>query len=431
MKTSRPVKRKKTAIETIRWKRVLLIPFIVAIIAGGSIGAFYLYNQNNLAALQKRIAQQEAELQEYLLNNKDQLIVNAAINEADRFGLQYDYEKAISILKSNAEIQSNDKIVGRIASYQKAMAELVAYTDMIPVLFFHNLVNDPKIAFGKTSHDPFGYKSRNVTKTEFKLIIEQMYERGYVLVNFDDVYTISNGTYLRREVKLPVGKKPFVLTVDEVAYPDPMPLDGFARGMVIRDGKILSRVLVSDGVDYVDDGDVVPIIEKFLEEHPDFSYKGARGLLSLTGYAGTLGYRLLSTEEVNEAKALAAQLLERGWIFGCTSYADIESVYAEDADPVKITADLKKWDQKIQPIVGNTTYFINPSGYRLTGKSLAAIRNSGYDTYFTVANQTSLAISEGMVFVSRIMIGGSAFTENKAYLEANFFDVESILDPAR
>lgn len=58
MKTSRPVKRKKTAIETIRWKKVLFIPLIVAIIAGGSIGAFYVYNQNNLAALQKRIAQQ-------------------------------------------------------------------------------------------------------------------------------------------------------------------------------------------------------------------------------------------------------------------------------------------------------------------------------------------------------------------------------------
>ena len=35
----------------------------------------------------------------------------------------------------------------------------------------------------------------------------------------------------------------------------------------------------------------VPILNKFIEEHPDFVYKNARPTLCLSGYNGILGYR--------------------------------------------------------------------------------------------------------------------------------------------
>lgn len=37
--------------------------------------------------------------------------------------------------------------------------------------------------------------------------------------------------------------------------------------------------------------DAVPRLDAFLEEHPDGCYKGARGIIALTGYNGILGYR--------------------------------------------------------------------------------------------------------------------------------------------
>ena len=37
--------------------------------------------------------------------------------------------------------------------------------------------------------------------------------------------------------------------------------------------------------------DLVPILDRFVEEHPDFSYRGAKAILALTGYNGVLGYR--------------------------------------------------------------------------------------------------------------------------------------------
>ena len=36
---------------------------------------------------------------------------------------------------------------------------------------------------------------------------------------------------------------------------------------------------------------MVPRLNTFLEEHPDGAYKGARGMIALTGYNGVFGYR--------------------------------------------------------------------------------------------------------------------------------------------
>ena len=46
-----------------------------------------------------------------------------------------------------------------------------------------------------------------------------------------------------------------------------------------------------DGSISVGDYDMVPLIDRFVEEHPDFSYHGHKGIIALTGYNGILGYR--------------------------------------------------------------------------------------------------------------------------------------------
>lgn len=431
MKTSRPVKRKKTAIETIRWKKVLLIPIIVGLIAGGSIGAFYMYNQSSLTALQKRIAQQEAELAKYLLDNQDKLIVNAVLKQAEELAQQYDYEEAVTVLKSNPEIQDNTSILAKITEYQNQLQTLVPYNGDVPVFFMHNLINDPTIAFSKKSHDIAGYRSRYLTTYEFKSILSQLYEKGYVLVDVDDLYNIDQTTKSRKEIKLPEGKKPFILSVDENAYNDYLPVDGFARGMAVRNGEIVTRILTSSSVEFTSDGDVVPIVEGFLKEHPDFSYHGARGILSLTGFAGTLGYRLSSQIEIEDAKALVALLKEKGWTFACTSYSDMDSIYVKNPSASTIASDLKKWSDKIKAIVADTPIFVSPYGNILSGSNLQAIINAGYDVYFYDGGLPRSNVNNGVLFISRIALTGDSLKANKAYLEANFFDVDAVWDPNR
>ena len=59
----------------------------------------------------------------------------------------------------------------------------------------------------------------------------------------------------------------------------------------MRRAKFRNEYIEDDGTVSVGDYDVVPLIDRFVEEHPDFSYRGAKGIVALTGYNGILGYR--------------------------------------------------------------------------------------------------------------------------------------------
>ena len=84
---------------------------------------------------------------------------------------------------------------------------------------------------------------------------------------------------------------------------------------------------------------MVPLLDTFIDKHPDFSYHGRKGILAMTGYNGVLGYRTdiayktrenLSEDqqkfldknpdfdydqEVKEAKKVADALKADGWEF--------------------------------------------------------------------------------------------------------------------
>lgn len=62
--------------------------------------------------------------------------------------------------------------------------------------------------------------------------------------------------------------------------------------LVIDDnGDIKCEYKKADGTVVTGDYDVVPILDSFIKEHPDFSYHGRKGILAMTGYDGVLGYR--------------------------------------------------------------------------------------------------------------------------------------------
>ncbi len=84
------------------------------------------------------------------------------------------------------------------------------------------------------------------------------------------------------DIMLPPGKIPFVMSQDDLCYYPYMDGDGFANRIVIgEDGKPTCQMTLDDGTVTTGDYDLVPILEKFCEHHPDFSYKGATGCSGL------------------------------------------------------------------------------------------------------------------------------------------------------
>ena len=140
-------------------------------------------------------------------------------------------------------------------------------------------------------------------------ILQSMYERGFVLVRLHDVayeVTAEDGSkhFQEGDIMLPEGKKPFVMSQDDVCYYEYMDGDGFASRMIIgEDGKPTNEMKMDDGSVSVGSYDLVPLLDDFIKEHPDFSYRGAKACIAFTGYNGILGYRTDSAYNTDEYKA--------------------------------------------------------------------------------------------------------------------------------
>lgn len=228
----------------------------------------------------------------------------ALLAKADRLAGMYDYEAAIDVLTSSA-YKEDSEVLQRIEQYKSTEGTLVAADNSeIPHIFFHILTVDPARAF---TDDAQGKDFNQVMTTipEFEKILQQMYDRGYVLVGLHDIAdmeTQEDGTekMTQKQILLPEGKKPFVMSQDDVCYYEYMEGRGFADKMVLDDdGKLKMQYTDAEGQVQIGDYDLVPILDDFIDEHPDFSYRGAKAILAFTGYNGVLGYRTDETYDAN------------------------------------------------------------------------------------------------------------------------------------
>lgn len=394
----------------------------------------------------------------------------ALIRQADKLAAGYDYLGAIALLEGFENYEAYASITNKITEYTALDSQLVPYTDLDNVthIFFHSLIVDTDRAFdGDVDED--GYNQYMATVTEFEKILQEMYNRGYVLVSpYDIAYETTdasgNAFFTYGNIRLPKGKIPFLLSQDDVNYYSYMigtgsginetPIftdtagDGFASRIVIdENGHPTCEYMDAQGNILYGDYDIVPILERFIAEHPDFSYHGARGILGLTGYEGVFGYRTKPSyeaalgsvryaEEVENAKKVAQCLKDHGWLIASHSYG--HPAYGNiPADRVEIDSD--KWENTVQYIVGETDLLLYPHGSDISGMAFysfdnakfAALYEDGYRYFFNVDSKIAWCqIGDNFFRGSRRNIDGYRMFHNPEKLE-DLFDVSKIFDPAR
>ena len=136
-----------------------------------------------------------------------------------------------------------------------------------------------------------------VTISEFNKTIDQLYKNNYVLVNLNGlVKKGTDGKLTFTGVSLPEGKKPLILSQDDVSYYEYMDNSGFPSKLIVDKQNQIKNIYIDNKKETVGDYDMVPLIDSFIKKHPDFSYQGAKGTLALTGYNGVLGYRTSKSE---------------------------------------------------------------------------------------------------------------------------------------
>lgn len=374
------------------------------------------------------------------------------LEQAKFLATGYDYDSAIELIQSYHGYEANSEFQTLLSEIETKKAECVpfgAYSSSAQVnhIFFHSLIADTSKAFDN-DYDSNGYNYYMTTISEFQEMMQQMYDQGYVLVSIHDVVQLveqEDGTmaYEEGSILLPPDKKPFVLSQDDVNYYDYMDGDGFASCMVIdENGRPSTKMLLEDGSYVIGDYDLVPVLETFLETHPDFSYRGARGLIALTGYEGALGYRTdpaskdspTYEQDKETVREVAKVMKEWGWEFACHSngHRNMETCTNEF-----LVYDTDNWLENVGSLVGETDVYIFPygidientvSGYK--SYKFEKLFEKGFRFYCGVFKEPWIQVRKSYIRMTRRPLDGQAMLQFPERL-ADLFDLSKVIDPAR
>ncbi len=446
-------RRKRTKMD--HFKETYL-PFIIAMATLIFLIVTMIGSCVNQAKRQEKLAQMKKDEEIATQQKNDALIEEATVllTKAESYAKGYYYDSAIETLTSfSGDITRFPQLYSTLQSYSNTKENLVAWNDPSEVLnlSFHVLIADPIRAF---SDDRYGssYNRNFITIDEFRLILNQLYTSNYVLINIDDIVSEENGSFTPKKLYLPEGKKPFIITQTHVNYyiymtdgddTDTLPDKdgaGFASKLIVDENGKLENVMVDkNGNTVIGEYDLVPILNSFIETHPDFSYQDARAVIAVTGSEGVFGYRTnpsaketfgeAYTQEVENARKVAQALRNNGYDIAYYTYDN--NPYGE-VGVSTIQDELTKWKDEVEPIIGKTDIMVFAQESDITkntpysGEKFDTLMDAGFRYYLGFCkNGQKWATTESNYFrQARILVTGSNLKYNSIWFKDILTPVE-------
>lgn len=418
----------------------------------------------------KNPTESELSTEEILAQKKATLIA-----DADYLATTYDYDAAIAKIQSWEGYAEDEELSTKLAGYEATKASCVRVNmEDVTHIFYHSLVVDPARAFDPNDYQGRGNYEWMTTVSEFNKITQEMYDRGYVLVGLHDLYRYEtdeagNQIMVENDIYLPEGKKAFVLSLDDLSYYHSYDNYGYAAKLILdENGDVINEYIDAEGNVHYGLYDCVPLLDKFVKDHPDASYRGAKGTVALTGYNGILGYRTDETYSLDNidnpdidrnkrewlkahpdfdlekeraaAKEIADAMKANGWTFASHTWGHLR---VGDKSLSTLKTDNEKWQRNIAPIVGETNIIIFAHGqdlgkwgdYDLSNEKVQYFMSQGFDVFCNVDS-----------FEHRTHFGGTYLRQGRRNLDgirfhynltgqqnnlSDLFDVTEIIDPER
>ena len=452
-------------------KRIFKEVYLPAIIAGLAlllILSFIVGSVSNALTVKKNkdsAAQVEAQ-QQASAADAAEVEFKRTMAQVESLVTGYDYQGAIDLLNEylNGYNGSNNTFREQAVAKQAALVneqnQLVELKDVttIPNLSFHVLMADASRACNKnvSGADMAGLYNKNfVSVEEFSRILNQLYSSNYVLVDFDSfVYKATgvdgNDEFGAKSIYLPQGKKPVMITETMVNYFEYMvdpdkdgTLDGtghgFANKLVLdENGDIKAAYVDANGQSLVGNYDLVPVLESFIQEHPDFVYQGARAILAVSGTEGVFGYRTNTSyvsrfgqafydNEVIEAKKVVAALREKGYTIASYTYSN--QAY-RSMTTLQIQAEVTNWTNQITPVLGevDTMVFARASDIEsYSGTTFDVLYKSGIRYFLNSGSSPRVDINKTFVRQTRLMVTGETLAWYSSQF-TSYFDSNVVLD---
>ncbi|GAB6172240.1 hypothetical protein JCM15765_17180 [Paradesulfitobacterium aromaticivorans] len=379
----------------------------------------------------------EEETTLFLRKNADYKAVKRTLEELSRLGFA-ETVKQFAVKLDQVQAARKSLELERQAALNAA--ERVSYLGPVQHIFFHPLIAYPELAFDGDLEEK-GYNDWFVTVPEFHKILESLYQKNYILIDIHALYEekAENGKNVLtpKPLKLPQGKKPLILSVDDLNYYQYMLRNGNVYKLILDDtGNIVTYSVDPGGQEAVSkDNEIIPILDQFVREHPDFSLDGAKGVIALTGYEGVLGYRTNErespryAEERQQALSVIKRLKETGWSFASHGYGHLN---ARSISLSSLQGDTRRWLEEVEPLIGPTDVYIYPFGASVLpgDPKFQFLLNSGFRVLCSVGPNPYMKFGSDYLMMDRRHIDGIAL-HYQANSVKDLFDAEKVIDSIR
>jgi len=318
---------------------------------------------------------------------------------------------------------------------EEAPPVMVYYEGPVLNVFFHALVARPETAFTGSRKEHF--LEWYVTAGEYKKILYELYKKDYVLTDVKELYEVTY-TDERKKVNykkpyIPQGKKPMVLSIDDLSYYPFAKQHATIHKLIIDDNnRIAGWTANKSGGELSYDLDTVTSLEEFIGLYPDFSLRGAKGIIALTGFEGVLGYRTHKLnapdyrEEKENAVKVANRLKETGWHFASHSWGhpNLQKISLQN-----LIIDTNRWDNEVRPILGDTDLYVYPYGAAVEHmeEKHKVLRDKNFNVFFGVGPGFVTSQKPNHIFFDRRNIDGFYFRIFKNRSD-RLFNIEDVID---
>ena len=363
----------------------------------------------------------------------------------------FKYYSAETLLSDLAAIFPEDaRIANDLLTATTNTTETNEYNGKVEVLCVRNLIADTDLArsgsFGNTILEKY------LTCKEFENMLEQLYQNNYCLVDAEGLANLSNDTYLvETKLNVPLGKKPLIIVIEALDYSAANYGQGLNRRLVLNDqGQVCSEYINANGDATVSrTKEAIGILDKFVEDHHDFTYDGAKGVISICGYESCFGY-VVSEDEVDDrnnalyqvgypnvtyskaeidancdtVRSIVAALSDTGWKFASSTYGYIN---AKKADMKAIQADTTKWMEQIEPLLGDTHMIVYPNGDYIFGTDPRAkyLKSNGFRIFFGLGPRPYYIYGDNYLYYDRMLINGKTLRNSDV---SRLFNAKNVIE---
>ena len=367
----------------------------------------------------------------------------------------YKFYSAEQLFSDLAVIFPEDEMIkSNLLTATSHTSEVKEYRGPIEVICVRSLIADTDTAFAGRYHS--ANLGLYLTTYEFEKILENLYARDYVLVDPENLIEASDPTFLlERNLKVPKGKKPLVVVIENLQYSASAYNCGTCRRLVLNDeNQVCGEYVNSDGETVVSrTAEAIGILDTFVEKNPDFTYDGAKGIISVSGYEACFGYVVAAGEIEARNTALSAAnlpqievtnddidysrervteivdvLADNGWKFASCTYSYIED--CRNTEKAVLKEDTEKWLDQIGSLFGEVHMLVYPNGNYIFGTDDRAVyyKNHGVRSFFGGGATPYYTYGDNYLYLDRAMMSYKTLNR-KAYEE--LFDYTQIIDPAR